>query len=197
MMKKVSLFSMLFLSVSLFPGCVTSQQTEVTPPSFNASGYDTLRINARKLEMIENWQMPMEPPHIEHMLEPTMSGLVVDWASRILVPVGGSGELILTISKASVTVNELAKEADFVSLFKNQQESEIKVELKAHLMWIQPIGNRQGTIEIDASTSRTVPESATPNNYDVAVRKTMLDAVAQMDGQARMKIAEIAGFVLP
>jgi hypothetical protein len=84
-----------------------------------------------------------------------------------------------------------------VSLFKNQQESEIKVELKAHLMWIQPIGNRQGTIEIDASTSRTVPESATPNDYDVAVRKTMLDAVAQMDGQARMKIAEIAGFVLP
>jgi hypothetical protein len=60
LMKKASLFSMLFLSVSLFPGCVTSQQTEVTPPSFNASGYDTLRINARKLEIIENWQMPME-----------------------------------------------------------------------------------------------------------------------------------------
>ena len=119
-MKKASLLSMLFLSVLLFPGCVTSQQTEVTPPSFNASGYDTLRINARKLEIIENWQMPMEAPHIEHMLEPTMSGLIVDWASRILVPIGGSGELILTISKASVTVGELAKEADFVSLFKPQ-----------------------------------------------------------------------------
>ena len=115
---------MLFLSVSLFSGCVTSQQPEVTPPGFDAAGYETLRIDARKLEMIENWQMPMEPPHIEHTLEPTMSGLVVEWASRVLVPVGGSGELILTISKASVTVSELAKAADLASLFKNQQESE-------------------------------------------------------------------------
>ena len=197
LMKKASLLSMLFLSVSLFPGCVTSQQTEVTPPSFNASGYDTLRINARKLEIIENWQMPMEAPHIEHMLEPTMSGLVVDWASRILVPIGGSGELILTISKASVTVGELAKEADFVSLFKNQQESEIKVELKAHLMWIQPIGNRQGTIEIDASTSRTVPESATPNDYDVVAKQTMLEAIAKLDKHARTEIAKIPRIILP
>ena len=197
MMKKVSLFSMLFLSVSLFPGCVTSQQTEVTPPSFNASGYDTLRINARKLEIIENWQMPMEPPYIEHTLEPTMSGFIVEWASRVLIPVGGSGELILNISKASVTVSELPKSADLASLFKNQQESKVRAEVKARLMWIQPIGDRHGTIEIDASASRTVPEAATPNDYDVAVRQTMLDAITQMDEQVRMKTGEIPRLALP
>ncbi len=188
---------MLIFLVSLFSGCVTSQQTPVMPASFNPSGYDVLRIDARKLEIIENWRMPMEPPHIEHTLEPTMSGLVVEWASRILIPVGGSGELVLTISKASVTVSELPKSEDFVSVFKNQQESKVQVELKAHLMWIQPIGNKQGRIEIDVSASRTVAESATPNDYDVAVRETMLDAIVQMDGQARIKMAEIPRLAMP
>jgi len=196
-MKKVSLLCMIFISVSLFSGCVTSQQSQITPPGFDPADYKTIRIDARKLKIIENWEMPMEPPYIEHKLEPTMSGLVVEWASRALIPVGGSGELILNISKASVTVSELPKSADLASLFKNQQESKIWAEVKARLMWIQPIGNRNGTIEIDASASRTVPEIATPNDYDVAVRQTMLDAIAQMDDQVRTKIAEIPRLVLP
>ena len=196
-MKKVSLLCMIFISVSLFSGCVTSQQPQITPPGFDPAGYKTLRIDARKLQIIENWQMPMEPPYIEHTLEPTMSGFIVEWASRVLIPVGGSGELILNISKASVTVSELPKSADLASLFKNQQESKVRAEVKARLMWIQPIGDRHGTIEIDASASRTVPETATPNDYDVAVRRAMLDAITQMDDQVRMKTGEIPRLVLP
>ena len=196
-MKKASLLCMIFISVSLFSGCVTSQQPQITPPDFDPAGYKTLRIDARKLQIIENWQMPMEPPYIEHTLEPTMSGLIVEWASRVLIPVGGSGELILNISKASVTVSELPKSADLASLFKNQQESKVRAEVKARLMWIQPIGDRHGTIEIDASASRTVPETATPNDYDVAVRQTMLDAITQMDDQVRMKTGEIPRLALP
>jgi hypothetical protein len=196
-MKKVSLLCMIFISVSLFSGCVTSQQPQITPPGFDPAGYKTLRIDARKLQIIENWQMPMEPPYIEHTLEPTMSGFIVEWASRVLIPVGGSGELILNISKASVTVSELPKSADLASLFKNQQESKVRAEVKARLMWIQPIGDRHGTIEIDASASITVPETATPNDYDVAVRRAMLDAITQMDDQVRMKTGEIPRLVLP
>ena len=196
-MKKASLLCMIFISVSLFSGCVTSQQPQITPPSFDPAGYKTLRIDARKLQIIENWQMPMEPPYIEHTLEPTMSGFIVEWASRVLIPVGGSGELILNISKASVTVSELPKSADLASLFKNQQESKVRAEVKARLMWMQPIGDRHGTIEIDVSASRTVPETATPNDYDVAVRRAMLDAITQMDDQVRMKTGEIPRLVLP
>ena len=66
-MKKASLLCMIFISVSLFSGCVTSQQPQITPPGFDPAGYKTLRIDARKLQIIENWQMPMEPPYIEHL----------------------------------------------------------------------------------------------------------------------------------
>ena len=196
-MKKALILCTIFTSVLLFSGCVTSQQPQITPPSFDSAGYKTLRIDAQKLKIIENWQMPIEPPYIEHTLEPTMSGFIVEWASGVLIPVGGSGELILNISKASVTVSELPKSADLASLFKNQQESKVRAEVKARLMWMQPIGDRHGTIEIDASASRTVPETATPNDYDVAVRQTMLDAITQMDDQVRMKTVEIPRLVLP
>jgi hypothetical protein len=42
-----------------------------------------------------------------------------------------------------------------------------------------------------------VPETATPNDYDVAVRQAMLDAITQMDDQVRMKTGEIPRLVLP
>ena len=64
-------------------------------------------------------------------------------------------------------------------------------------MWIQPIGNKQGTVEIVASASKTVPETASPNDYDVAAKQTMLDAIGKLDKHARMKISEIPRIILP
>ncbi len=193
----LALLSMMFIVGGLLSGCATIKAPLAVPPNFDASNYQALRLDARRLQLIENWQMPMEPPYIEHTLEPNMSGLIIQWASRVLIPVGGSGEVILDISQASVSLTELEKSSDVVSLFSNQQESKIRVDIKASLMWIQPIGNKQGTVEIVASASKTVPEIASPNDYDVATKQTMLEAIAKLDKHARMKIAEIPRIILP
>ena len=181
----------------LLSGCATTKATPAVPPSFDASSYKALRLDARKLQLIENWQMPMERPYIEHTLEPNMSGLIIQWASRVLIPVGGSGEVILDISQASVSLTGLEKSNNVVSLFSNQQESKIRVDIKARLMWTQPIGNKQGTIEIVASASKTVPETASPNDYDVVAKQTMLEAIAKLDKHARTEIAKIPRIILP
>ena len=193
----ISLFSMMFIFGGLLSGCATTKVSPAVPPSFDASDYQALRLDARKLQLIDNWQMPMEPPYIEHTLEPNMSGLIIQWASRVLIPVGGSGKVILDISQASVSLTSLEKSNNVISLFSNQQESKIRVDIKARLMWTQPIGNKQSTVEIVASASKTVPETASPNDYDIATKQTMLDAIAKLDKHARMKIAEIPRIILP
>ncbi len=193
----IRLLSMIFIIGGLLSGCATIKAPPAVPPSFDVSDYQALRLDARKLQLIENWQMPMEPPYIEHTLEPNMSGLIIQWASRVLIPVGGSGEVILDISQASVSLTGLEKSNNVVSFFSNQQESKIRVDIKARLMWIQPIGNKQGTVEIVASASKTVPETASPNDYDVAAKQTMLDAIGKLDKHARMKISEIPRIILP
>tara|TARA_B100000085_G_scaffold141421_1_gene128726 strand:- start:242 stop:541 length:300 start_codon:yes stop_codon:yes gene_type:complete len=92
--------------------------------------------------------MPMEPPFIEHTLMPDLSSMVVDWAKYALVPVGGSGEVVLDISQASVQVTDLPQGTALLDVFSDQQESKIRVDIVTKLMWIQPVGGKQGIVDV-------------------------------------------------
>ena len=181
--------------VSLLAACQTAQP--VAPPQFSAAAYAPLSINARQLEIIDNWAMPMQDPHIEHLLQPSPAQIMTDWASRVLVPAGGSGELILDISKASVIVTDLPPPEKITSLVKDNQDSRVRVELSARLMWLQPVGGQQGTGEIRSEASVTLPETARPVDYDVAIQETILQALALFDAEIRANIAAIDGIILP
>ena len=170
-----------------------------TPPlsKYDPAGFESIRIDARKLEIIENWQMPMEPPFIEHTLMPDLSSMVVDWAKYALVPVGGSGEVVLDISQASVQVMELPQGTALLDVFSDQQESKIRVDIVTKLMWIQPVGGKQGIVDVIASTTRTLSESKTPNERQIAVREVMIEAVNLLDIEARKQLTSISGIIRP
>ena len=177
-------------------GCVAT--LPVSPPQkYNPAEFAPLRVDARKLEIIENWQMPMEPPFIEHTLMPDLSSMVVDWAKYVLVPVGGSGEVVLDIAQASVQLTDLPQGTGFLDVFSDQQESKIRVDIVAKLMWIQPVGGKQGIVDVNAATTRTLSESSTPNDRQVAVREAMLEAVQLLDIEARQKVMTIADIIRP
>ena len=93
---------LIFAGYLVLTGCATPPPVIAPPSNYDPAGFESIRVDARKLEIIENWQMPMEPPFIEHTLMPDLSSMVVDWAKYALVPVGGSGEVVLEISQASV-----------------------------------------------------------------------------------------------
>ena len=128
---------------------------------------------------------------------PDMSSMVVDWAKYVLVPVGGSGEVVLDISQASVQITELPQGTTLLDVFSDQQESKIRVDIVAKLMWIQPVGGKQGIVDVNAAISRTISESSTPNDRQIAVREAMLEAVRLLDIEARQKITTIVDIVRP
>ena len=49
-----------------------------------------LPLNARRLEIIENWKMPIEPPYIGHLQQPYPGNLISQWAPEFhqLVRIG-------------------------------------------------------------------------------------------------------------
>ena len=177
-------------------GCVATPP--VSPPQkYDPAEFAPLRVDARKLEIIENWQMPMEPPFIEHTLTPDLSSMVVDWAKYVLVPVGGSGEVVLDIAQASVQLSDLPQGTGLLDVFSDQQESKIRVDIVAKLMWIQPVGGKQGIVDVNAATTRTLSESSTPNDRQVAIREAMLEAVQLLDNEARLKVMTISDIIRP
>ena len=182
----------------IFLGARGATTTTVTaPPKLDVDSFQPLRMNARRMEIIENWQMPVVAPYIGYLANPAPSNVVIDWASRILLPAGGSGELVLDISRASLTRTKLARSANLNSLITDEQESKIEAQIEARLIWLQPVGGFQGMIELSARHSVTIPESSSANDLNVAVQDALLVAVNLLDKQAREEIAKIPNITVP
>lgn len=182
-----------FLGLS---ACQTGVSVEKTI-SFQIQDDAELAINARRLEIVDNWIMPLSPPYVEHELTPTPAASLIDWATKTVVPKGASGELILNISEASIQQEKLPPAEGLFDSLKDNQESRIRVTMQAQLLWIQPVGNYTGTAELAAKVSQTLPESATPADYIIAKQNLVNRAIGLIDSQARSEIAKIPAMILP
>ena len=182
-----------FLGLS---ACQTGVSVEKTI-SFQIQDDAELAINARRLEIVDNWIMPLSPPYVEHELTPTPATSLIDWATKTVVPKGASGELILNISEASIQQEKLPPAEGFFDSLKDNQESRIRVTMQAQLLWIQPVSNYTGTAELAAKVSQTLPESATPADYIIAKQNLVNRAIGLIDSQARSEIAKIPAMILP
>jgi len=181
----------------LLGACQTSGTTVEKFVSFDVNNTQSLAINARRLEVVDNWLMPLAPPYVEHELQVTPAEGVIEWAKLSLAPKGGSGELILNISEASIKQEQLPPAEGFFDSLKDNQDIRLRVTIKAQLLWIQPVGNYQGTAELAAKTTQTLPESATPADYLIAKKNLVNRAIALIDGQARTQISSIEAMILP
>ena len=193
---RLHIFFVLSALLLAMSGCQSKVELE-TISIYNADEAQSLAINARRLEIVNNWLMPLEAPYVEHELNPTPADSMIKWAQQVVVPRGASGELILNISEASIQEEALPPSEGFLNSFKDNQETRLRVTLNAQLLWIQPVGNYQGTAELAAKTSQTLPESATPADYLIAKQNLVNRALALIDRQARDEIQKIDAMLLP
>ena len=183
-----------FAGLLLLSSCTATSQKTVLP-IYETTDFQSLRLDARKMEIIENWNMPMEPPYIEHTLSPNLSSMLVDWASRVLIPVGGSGEVVLDISQASVKITSLPRREKLIDLFKDNQEVMARADVKAKLLWIQPVGGKQAIIDLSATASSSMKETSTPNEREIAIREVMIEAINLINEQAEVEIRASGGLI--
>ena len=199
MTQKLSIFFksfpfVFFAGLLLLSSCTATSQKTVLP-IYETTDFQSLRLDARKMEIIENWNMPMEPPYIEHTLSPNLSSMLVDWASRVLIPVSGSGEVVLDISQASVKITSLPRSEKLIDLFKDNQEVMVRADIKAKLIWIQPVGGKQAIIDFSATASSSMKETATPNEREIAIREVMIEAVNLINQQAEVEVRASKGLI--
>ena len=67
-------------------GLAACQTTAPIPPVTSADKFAPLSINARRLEIIDNWQMTVEAPYVGHRAQTLPSNLLADWAAQVLQP---------------------------------------------------------------------------------------------------------------
>jgi hypothetical protein len=186
----------LVLAGGLLAACKTGT---ATPPLqiFAADAYQPLNLNARHLEIIDNWQMPVADPYIGHRVSPLPSAILADWASHVLRPAGGSGEIIFDIKQAAVTLTDLPAKVGIDGLLTDQQSRKVTAEIKAKIMWLQPVGGTQALADLSAAHSITIRESATANEVSKVVNEAMKGALVRLDSQTREELATIDRIILP
>ena len=182
---------------AILAGLSGCQTTAPVPPATTADEFMPLAMNARRLEIVDNWRMPVEPPYIGYRAQTLPSNLLASWASQVLQPAGGSGELVFDISRASLTRIALPLEAGLTTLLTDQQESKIKAEFEIKIMWLQPVGGHQALLQLQADHSVTIPESASTIDLQNAMREALLGALTSLDQQARAELARINNITLP
>ena len=193
----MGLIRLLAITLVALAGLAACQTTAPTPPVTTADKFAPLAINARRLEIIDNWQITVEAPYVGHLARTLPSNLLADWAAQVLQPAGGSGELIVDMLRASVIRIELPIKAGINNLLTDQQESKIKAEFDVKIMWLQPVGGTQARVELRADQSVTIPESATANDLQTAIQTALVGALKKLDQQARAELAKISNITLP
>lgn len=180
----------------LLVGCNTVQSK---PPTiiFENAAYQPLAINARRLEIIDNWQMPIVDNYVGHQINPLPSKIVADWAAHVLRPAGGSGEVVFDMERIAVTLTDIPQKIDLKGLLSDQQSRKATADIKAQIMWLQPVGGTQARIDLSASNSITIRESANPNEVRGAIHETLKGALLRLDSQTRKELAKIDRIMLP
>ena len=187
---------MLVLAGGLFAACKTVTAT-LPPQIFTTDAYQPLNLNARRLEIIDNWQMPVTDPYIGHRVSPLPSAILADWASHVLRPAGGSGEIIFDMKRVAVTMTDLPAKVGIDGLLTDQQSRKVTAEIKAKIMWLQPVGGTQALANLSSAHSITIRESATANEVSKVINEAMKGALVRLDSQIRKELVRIDRIILP
>ena len=186
----------MILVSGLLASCNTVQ-SKPPPVIFKSAAYQPLSINARRLEIVDDWQMPIIDPYVGHQINPLPSNIVADWAAHVLRPAGGSGEVVFDMDRIAVTLTDMPQKLDLKGLLSDQQSRKATAEIKAKIMWLQPVGGTQARVDLSASHSITVRESANPNEVREVLHKTLKGALLRLDVEARKELAKIERIILP
>ena len=93
----------LVLAGGLLAACKTGTATP-PPQIFTTDAYQPLNLNARRLELIDNLQMPVADPYIGHWVSPLPSAILADWAPHRLPPSVSSVEIRFYVQHIALTL---------------------------------------------------------------------------------------------
>jgi len=177
-------------SIGLVAGCATPP-----PPVPQATiGFvgAPLKLNVARFDIDNFYQPPGKEPNVEQLHEVTPSTVAQRWLETRVVPVGTSGQGVLKIINASVTQEKLPIKGGLTGFFGDQVDAKLVAQLRVELTLTmgQGVGMAVSTYKVDvqAKAERTILQSATLNERDVAYFSLMQDLANQFDKAATSEV---------
>ena len=163
---------------------------------FNLSNAKPIRLAVERINVYDNYRMPLKDPFVEHRMRRSPSNALDGWAYSVLRPEGLDGIANMTIVEASAKLEFLNNELTLFDLFRDKQKSKITVTLSAKLEIIKERNGSSGYVDVFSSYTQTAPESASVNQLEKVWDLSVLSAIGKFDKEFRRQILDLPQFLL-
>ncbi len=149
-----------------------------------------LRLNAASLEIVEAYKSPFAAPNIEHLMPVSPASAARRWAQDRLVPVGGAGKIVFTITDARVIEANLPRTTGVRGVVTRDRSERYDATLKVRINVDSGDGRRQGEVSADAMRSRTVLEGLSLNEREDVWFKMTEELAGDINGELETAIRQ-------
>lgn len=158
----------IFIAV-LVMGALGACQATVTRtiiPEFTFNHLPNLSLAVSRIEIIETYRSPLQPPNVEHLFPTPITAALRRWSDDRLEATGGSNIMSVIVEDASAVVEELETNKDLEALFTTEQAERVDARLKVKIEITDKNGAVLAYTNTEVVRSRTTPENVSLNERD-------------------------------
>ncbi len=191
-MKKLSLLSLLIVSVLAVPGCETPVNQRSWPEQ-TFQHLPPISLDVREISIVHLFEPPLKAPHIEHEMPVPPHIAVERWVVDRLRAKGTSGRAVVTICDASVVEARLKRLGGIKGTFTTEQSERYDAKVEVGIEVTDGKGLRSANAVATSLRNRSVPENATLRErhtlwYELT-EKLMSDFDQTFESQIRKHLA--------
>ena len=151
-----------------------------------------LAIGVAAIDVIDDYRTPNNPLYIDDQFNPSPTDQLMSWAGRKLMPADDQGNLLVTITGASMTESDIQNDDNLKALFTNEQRLLVEVKLEAIFSFSHPQNNKSATLTVASTAQSSIADNTSPAASD-AIRLRVIDqALGQFDQEFRRQVRSIS-----
>lgn len=176
---------LMLLSGIALAGC---QKVDVERPALTQPG-PGIDLGVASIDIINDYTSPGVRPYIDHIYLPAPVQQLSEWARMKLYPVEDRGNLLITITRAAMTEENLESSESLAALFTNEQSRLIRVEMQAIFSFSHPRNNRSATLTVVSNYETSIADNTTPAEADDIRYRTVQEGIGRFDQEFRNQLA--------
>jgi hypothetical protein len=155
------------------------------------------RMNAARLEIVDNYVPPLTADHVEHLAPIAPAALLRRWAEDRFVAAGGSGVVRVVIENASIVEQVYRTNQELTDMVTTERASLYTAGAAVRIEMLDDYGNSQAYVAAKAERSRSIPEGITLREREEILFQMTDDLVKDLNGTIEPRIGDyLAGYIL-
>jgi len=175
-------YSLLLFTGMLLAAC--EQPVAPEPgPSINFTRFQPMYFDVAKIEMVDEYKSPMQPPNVEYLLPVSPAEAMHRWVKDRLRTVGMDRSMQVIIKDASVIATQLPKPQGVNGFFTDSQDKRYDAKLSVEIRIYGEGAMSEANVTASVTRSITINQKASVAERTAIFRRLVYDMMDAMNAQ--------------